>query len=362
MTTAKRFSGPSRLWIRLALACLSILALPAVGRAGQRLDNTFNALCVGLKYPGTPDKLDFTTKDALDMARAFQKVSGFDLKHYRVETLVDDDPQGDKPTPETIIRRLEVMAKAAGPDDRLVFFFSGHGRKNEQNESMLICSGGEAQDDPKGHLRLSEVRDILGRSRARDKLVLVDACYSGGKATNDGGLSAADVAESMRFSGAKSGADDGSQSAWLVSSSVNEKSWEDGESRNGLFTRYLLEALGPQADIADSNRDSFLSLKELHQYVKNGISAFIYQKAVREKQEKWRGVSQTPTVGMGGNRDPDSPLLDKKNFFFLGSNMESPAEPVRIDPDQVALERLNQAAALLDPMFDQYAVLLPKLA
>ncbi|MDR1611369.1 MAG: hypothetical protein LBT97_01150, partial [Planctomycetota bacterium] len=72
------------------LAALLIAAAPVIARAGEDLKR-FHALCVGLAYPGTGYKLDYTTRDAAMVAEAFGSASGFDPEASRIDLLVDDD-------------------------------------------------------------------------------------------------------------------------------------------------------------------------------------------------------------------------------------------------------------------------------
>jgi hypothetical protein len=296
----------------------------------------FKALCVGLRYPGTRDSLDFSTKDVKQAAEAFRLASGFDGKACRIETLVDDESKSDKPTPAAIKRRLACLAGEAGPNDRLVFFFSGHGLLAEDGESsLLVAHGGRDLRDPLGILPLAEVRGILGRSRAREKLVIVDACHSGGKGADDGGLTPASVAKSLGNPGGKSasGLDEG-RVAWLVSCAANEKSWEDEESGNGLFTRFLLETLGREADSADTDFDGALSLSEIHYNVNLAISAYL--KGKRDSRDPvWTSRRQSPQAGLDKGdanqmklfyvQDPNSPPAPANLPVPAPANLPPPA-------------------------------------
>lgn len=170
---------------------------PAFAADGDASAGRFLALCVGLKYPGTKDSLRFTTDDVRKIADAFRATSGYAADGNLVEALVDDEVGAAKPTVREIRRRLGAMAAQAGPDDRLVFYFSGHGLLGGDSRSILVCADASRLEDESAHLYLSEVKTILSASAARDRLVIVDACHSGGKAADSGGLTPDSVAAAM---------------------------------------------------------------------------------------------------------------------------------------------------------------------
>lgn len=273
----------------------------------------FYALCVGLKYPGTRNSLRFTTDDVRKVTEAFRVSSGYDADQCRVEILVDDDPKRGKPTLRDIRRILADLANDADENDRLVFYFSGHGILDKSGRSILVCGDGSDLNEEDSHLPLAEVKDVLARSRARDKLTIIDACHSGGKSADDGGLTPDSIAAAMSGGVGVKGA--GDPVAWLVSCGQNEKSWEDEDAGHGLFTRYFLEAVGESAEFVDSDYDGKLSVREIHDYISKSIGAYILRKN-RSRDAKWRGVRQTPLLGFGDVRDPDLRALRRLNLFY----------------------------------------------
>lgn len=305
-----------RYW-KIYAACAAFFLFGDVsGSCGELSNGRFLALCIGLRYPGAPNELNFTTNDVRVVSDALVTISGFDRGQCRVDLLVDDDPAKVKPTSREIRRRLTEMAESAGGEDRLVFYFSGHGIL-EDGQAVLLCHGGWDARDGSRHLYLSEVREILSGSRAARKLVIVDACHSGGKSgTVNGGVTAEGVAMAM------AAADKGSDAfpvAWLVSCDANEKSWEDDETGHGLFTRYFLEAVGSKAELADTNYDGQLSLAEIHKFITTGIGYFIYDKSIMKQNRIWRSRRQTPRMGLGKTILHDSADLNRFNMFYYKS-------------------------------------------
>ncbi|MDR1611460.1 MAG: caspase family protein, partial [Planctomycetota bacterium] len=183
--------------LHMAFLAALLAAAPVLARAGEDLKRV-HALGVGLADPGTGHKLDSTTRDAAMVAEAFEQASGYDPEASRIVKLVDDDPDSPaRPTPDEIRRRLAAMAGEAGEGDRVVFYFSGHGDKDGDGRSFLVCHGGRDKEDPRSRLPLSDVRSILAESGAESKLVIVDACHSGGKAGGANGLTPEEISRAF---------------------------------------------------------------------------------------------------------------------------------------------------------------------
>ncbi|MDR1611368.1 MAG: SUMF1/EgtB/PvdO family nonheme iron enzyme, partial [Planctomycetota bacterium] len=309
-------------------------------------------------------KLDYTTRDAAMVAEAFGSASGFDPEASRIDLLVDDDLRtGAKPTPEEIRRRLLAIAREAEDGDRIVFYFSGHGAKAGDGRSFLLCHGGRDREDDRGLLPLSDVRSILAESGAESKLVIVDACHSGGKAAGTNGLTSRDLMDAFGREDGSKAAGDGTL-AWLSSSDVNEESFEYTERQQGLFTHFLLEAINREAGVADISKDGMLSVAEIHRYVNNQITTFI---AGEDKNPAsiWRGRNQTPRAGIGGELtlNPMASDLRWRNLFYVNSPPSAPPPASRIDPASQALSfgpssggetsrALAEAERLLNPAYD----------
>lgn len=319
------------------LVLLYFVCVKGCGVAGET-PSRFYSLCVGMRYPGSKDALRFTTDDVRKVAEAFRRTSGYAPDSCRVEVLVDDDPALPKPRPAAILRTLTELAGAATHDDRLVFYFSGHGILDDEGRSVLVCGNGP--DDTAGLLRLSEIREALEKSRSKDKLVIVDACHSGGKSTSADAITPDSVALALGQTVAGKGESAAKEPvAWLVSCGANEKSWEDPDAGHGLFTRFFLEAIGDLAEIADIDYDGMLSLPEIHMHVTNGIAAYIRDKNI-QRAPSWRGVKQRPRLGFGINENAEDLLSQKRLFYYDSDSVKSEEEVERL---------LAEAREVLEP-------------
>lgn len=180
-------------------------------------------------YPGTANDLNLPAADAKAVHRLFKK-------NARASSVLLTDSNATKGHILTSARNL--FAKA-GPNDIVVFFFSGHG----------YPGGFVAYDDM---LTYSEIRRLFSACKARNKMIFADACFSG------------DIRE-----GGGTGFNDPSNSIMLfLSSRSDETSIERSDMRNGLFAACLVRALKGGADM---NRDRVITAKELFTAVSKGV-------------------------------------------------------------------------------------------
>ncbi len=84
------------------------------------------------------------------------------------------------PSRGEILKALKALADSAGPDDCIVFFFSGHGhRLAGSSELFLVPQDVYSDEDQGAFLPFSKVKDVLSGSLAKQKIVFLDACFSG---------------------------------------------------------------------------------------------------------------------------------------------------------------------------------------
>lgn len=143
-------------------------------------------------------------------------------------------------TSENIVRTMEELFGSATENDQIVFYFSGHGTR-----SGLCCYDGV--------LSFKRVRNIMAESRAGQRMIFADTCFSGkmrkSKSESTSSLSDFDF---MLF----------------LASRGNETSREKKGMKNGIFTAYLQRGLRGGADY---NKDRTITAKELFTFVSNGV-------------------------------------------------------------------------------------------
>lgn len=213
------------------LVALLLLTLASAGNARTYL------VSVGVAdytaFPGRASNLKLTTKDAKTMVEVYSQNA--DLSYVQ---LLDSEATKDR-----VVRAIGKVFSNAGPDDIVVFFFSGHG-----------YPGGFCAYD--GTLSYGEVRKAMARSRSKNKMMFVDACRSGGMR-----------GDSKKEKSAVNSAKNASVMLFL-SSRTDENSIECPSMANGFFTTYLNKGLKGSAD---ADNDRVITAKELFDYVHHEV-------------------------------------------------------------------------------------------
>lgn len=191
-------------------------------------------------FPGKLENLRLTEADAKAIAALYAENTSVDYA-----LLLNQDASRNK-----ILKAIKKVFSKATPDDRVVFFFSGHG-----------YPGGFCASD--GKVSYSEVRNAMATSKSNTKLMFIDACRAGGmRVTPEEAQTAVNAAQKANV-------------MLFLSSRNNENSIEHPSMANGLFTAYLLKGLKGGAD-ADRNR--IITAKELFKFVHDGVVSISNEK------------------------------------------------------------------------------------
>lgn len=75
------------------------------------------------------------------------------------------------------LRRLKLFTDKCEVDDLLVVHFSGHGMYDR--ELYLLCNDTDVNDLEASAMNIAAIKRYLGKCRARQKLLILDCCYSG---------------------------------------------------------------------------------------------------------------------------------------------------------------------------------------
>jgi uncharacterized caspase-like protein len=75
---------------------------------------------------------------------------------------------------------MHELACGANESDRILFFFSGHGQRlDDDDEFYLVPEDAFRADDRDTLLSFNRVFELLKQSEAKQKIVIIDACLSG---------------------------------------------------------------------------------------------------------------------------------------------------------------------------------------
>ena len=137
-----------------------------------------------------------------------------------------------------ILQQMTKLYSQAAEGDQIVFFLACHGGR-----------GGFIVHD--SAIYYTEIVEKMAQSKARSKVMYVDACLSGGMKQD--GVSTSDRETLNQYS-----------IMCFFSSRPNEFSFESPDSDSGLFTTTLINGLEGGAD---GNSDDIVTARELFLYV-----------------------------------------------------------------------------------------------
>ncbi|HEY3352473.1 MAG TPA: caspase family protein [Polyangia bacterium] len=185
-----------------------------------------------------------------------------------------------------IERQLKWAAANVPANGRIYFYFSGHGAPDPtKGTPYLVPYDGDPAAIADTGVALDEALQVLGRSKAREVIVLVDACFSGagGRSLLPPGARPLVVTKTAEVSPAI---------VLLSAAGGAEIAGPAGDGRGGLFTNHLIDALATGS--ADANGDGQISARELIDWLQPRVA----RAAKRDHRE------QTPTLRLGSRVGP----------------------------------------------------------
>ncbi|WP_316789121.1 caspase, EACC1-associated type [Thermoleptolyngbya oregonensis] len=169
------------------------------------------------------------------------------------------------PEPQEMQEEIEALFRDRDRDDLVLLFFSGHGIKDDSGR--LYFATRKTRKTPRGELVKSTavpasfVHEIMGNSRSKRQVIVLDCCFSGAfaedmRAKDDGRV---DVQKQLGGEGR----------AVLTSSTSTQYSFEQATADLSVYTRYLIE--GIETGAADQDNDGAIAVDELHEYAKKRV-------------------------------------------------------------------------------------------
>lgn len=227
------------------------------GTSEQPLLPNLNVFAVGISNYAGRLKLEFAAKDAQQFVDKLKASSTPLFRTVNVRLITDAEA-----TRHNVLAGWTWLRRESTQRDVSVFFYSGHGAKDEAGGFYFVPVDGDPKDLLATSVSGNQFKDALGAIPGR-VLVLLDACHAGAagserrKAT--GGL-ADDLVRDL--------VTDDYGAVVMCSSMGGEYSMESEEHQQGYFTLALLEAFAGKADY---NHDGFVYLTEVDAYLAERI-------------------------------------------------------------------------------------------
>ncbi len=192
----------------------------------------------------------------------------------------------------------QIVAKAE-PQDTVLFYFSGHGMLEPRKEQAFLCFA----DTQKGTLidtglSVVELLHLLGNCAARQQLIWLDACHSGGMTLMGTGARAAKDVEPLAnptpqlVDVLRQRASQSQGFYALLSCDRAQQSWEFPELGHGVFSYYLMRGLRGEA----ADAQGVIEADGLYKYVYHQTLQYIdktnQQLRLINQQKRGRGDTQ----------------------------------------------------------------------
>jgi hypothetical protein len=213
------------------------------------------AVVVGVAQYRHMPALKYTDDDAYGINTFLRSPEGGAVKKSNIKVLIDEAATKDR-----ILDALNQFAEKADENDVFLFYFSGHGLP----EALLpIDYEGEYSD---GKLLHKDLVRIFKSSRAKSKVVIADACYSGNMLAYKG----ESYESSMENYYNEIQANEGGL-VMFMSSKAEETSIENNGLRQGIFSHFLMRGL---YGAANTDNDNLIRLDELFEYVQKNVAYY----------------------------------------------------------------------------------------
>lgn len=211
------------------------------------------AIGVGDYHDEKLPPLKLATKDARDFASAVAKKQGLPFSDVQVKVLTDKEA-----TREDMFEALEWLQQETTPNDICMFFYAGHGYRDQKDRFYFMPYGGTT-DKLYNCFSSANFKDMAEDINCK-MIVFVDACFSA--ALFEGYRSAATTHFLEQLRRTKNGA------MLYASSAENKRSKENPAWGNGAFTKALISAFNGGAR---QQFDEGLSTQTLYNYLYNEV-------------------------------------------------------------------------------------------
>jgi uncharacterized caspase-like protein len=199
-------------------------------------------------------KLRYTTVDAEEIYNILTDPQYGNFPENQVKLLIDEHA-----TYNNIKSAIGTWLKRhTQKNDTVIIFFAGHGAP-EDEKTYWVTYNANIDDLYGTALSNDEIADMLDRVEAKKMIAFLDSCYSAAT------INRTDKKRSIMIVNDPFLKFKGKGRVIITSSDGKEQSVEIDKFGHGIFTYYLLKALKGDAD---KNRDGYIELDEVWDYVK----------------------------------------------------------------------------------------------
>lgn len=196
--------------------------------------------------------LRYTVTDAKKFYDYLRSPKGGSVPSNRIRYLIND-----KATLSQIISSIDYIFSFAKKEDKVIFYFSGHGSKGY----FLPYDFSNTIETILTH---DKVKELFRKCQANTKLCIADACFSGTITINNKPKKIRSLTDKTEKGNI----------ILIMSARPNEYSYESPQIMQGYFSYYLIKGLNGDAD---SNKDKKVDIKELFLFLNRNVSKDVFQ-------------------------------------------------------------------------------------
>ena len=290
------------------------------------------ALVVGIEnYEQPIAKLTVCNDDARAFAAYLRQDMGF--SGDAITLLTDDAPlDQQKPTFTRLVRAVDAFIESVQPDDEVVFFFSGHGVR-DNNQDYLVPLDGSSNNVARTCVSYDELRNRLETKSPRRCLLITDACRSlrGGKSLGD------------RSSFGAGTVDSPPQFVELRSCLPLQVSHEMTDQKSSVFTYYLLQGLRGDREAA---QNGVITFDSLFLFVRGKVSQYTSNRIGEPQTPDGRVSPGSGVMALARPGDGPSPYAIAEANRALAQALQMPyAEENQRQARWLAIEKSLEAGA-----------------
>lgn len=243
--------------------------------------------------------LEKARNDAKIIGKILQEKGSFDQVFIMTDDIdIRTDTENLYPSKLNIQQKVESLLRNSNENDLIVFFFSGHGISDYEENAYLVTVDTVYDRKFDTALKVEWLVDELKKYRIKKSLLILDACRERLYSSKSLGR---DSLKEKYYSEAELG-------ATFYSTKSGYYSYEDDETDFGVFTKYLVYGMEGKADV---NSDGVVTFTEIEMYV---------QTAVREWSLK-KNKFQKPYTKINGEKNGDLALTISDKVPQVGESL-----------------------------------------
>jgi Caspase domain len=197
--------------------------------------------------------LRFCGNDIDDLGRV---LSDPNIAQFEVTKLV-------APTRDEILEALDRGASELQPEDKLIFYYAGHGKRSPAGKLYLVAKDTKIDLLRATAVPIDQVLEIMQESHSSQRVMILDCCHSGAV----GGEFRGEIADNLQELARARGTCILTSATGIQLAEERESGTPDGRG-NGIFTRYLVEGL--ETGLAAGGAE-FITVDNLYDYAFNRV-------------------------------------------------------------------------------------------